>query len=369
MEPLAEGHEDVVLHQDRDSGLRAIVAVYDTRLGPGLGGTRMLPYPSEEAALADVLGLSKAMAYKNALAGLAHGGAKAVIVGDPDRDKSPALLRAYGELVQSLDGRYVTACDVGTYVADMDVIAETSDYVTGRSEARGGAGDSGVLTAFGVFQGIRACAQHRWGSPELIDRRVGVAGIGKVGARLVTHLLEAGAQVIASDVRPEPLQRLADAHGRRVGLEQDPDRLLSTELDVYSPNALGGVLSPSTVATLAAQVVCGGANTQLAGEGTDLLLAERGILYAPDYLVNAGGVIQVAEELHGFDMQRARAKVEGIFDTTLAVLSRATAAGITPRQAADAIAEERMATGTWRWRARRNRPGPGNVVPTTQNDD
>src|SRR5580698_5932481 len=202
------GHEQVVFCQDAPTGLRAIIAIYSTRLGPGLGGTRFYPYPSEDAALADVLNLSRAMAYKNALAGLDLGGGKAVIIGDPARLKSEALLRAYGRFVQSLNGRYVTACDVGTYSEDMDIIARECTHVTGRTVPNGGAGDSPVLTAFGVFQGMRAAAEHVWGDASLAGRRVAVEGVGKVGRRLVDHLSEAGARVTICDVAAGAVERV-----------------------------------------------------------------------------------------------------------------------------------------------------------------
>src|SRR5215469_262943 len=206
--PAPSGHEQVVFCHDAPTGLRAIIAIYSTALGPALGGTRFYPYPSEDAALADVLNLSRAMAYKNALADLDHGGGKAVIIGDPARLKSEALLRAYGRFVQSLNGRYITACDVGTYSEDMDIVARECRHVTGRTEPNGGAGDSSVLTAFGVFQGMRAAAEHTWGTSSLEDRRVGVEGVGKVGRRLVDHLIEAGAQVVICDVNPDAVERI-----------------------------------------------------------------------------------------------------------------------------------------------------------------
>src|ERR687885_1433793 len=194
------GHEQVVFCQDKQSGLRAIIAIYSTAIGPALGGTRFYPYPREEDAIHDVLELSRAMAYKNALAGLDLGGGKAVIWGDPERDKSEPLLRAYGRFVESLNGRYYTACDVGTYVQDMDVVARETRFVTGRSVEHGGAGDSSILTAWGVFQGMRAAAEHTWGSPTLAGRTVGIAGLGKVGKHLARHLLDDGAAVVGTDV-------------------------------------------------------------------------------------------------------------------------------------------------------------------------
>lgn len=337
------GHEQVVLCQDRSSGLKAVIAIHSTALGPALGGTRFYPYASEEEAVADALNLSRGMSYKNAMAGLDHGGGKAVIIGDPETLKSEELLLAYGRFVASLGGRYVTACDVGTYVADMDVVARECRWTTGRSPENGGAGDSSVLTAFGVFQGMRASAQHLWGDPTLRGRTVGIAGVGKVGRHLVGHLLEEGARVVITDVRDESVRRIVDEHPT-VAVASDTEALIRVEgLDIYAPCALGGALSDDSVPVLTAKIVCGAANNQLAHPGVEKDLADRGILYAPDYVVNAGGVIQVADELHGFDFDRCKAKAAKIFDTTLAIFARAKEDGIPPAAAADRIAEQRMA--------------------------
>ncbi|AGP56233.1 Leu/Phe/Val dehydrogenase [Streptomyces rapamycinicus] len=342
------GHEQVLLCQDRESGLKAVIAIHSTALGPALGGTRFHAYASEEhpeeAALLDALNLARGMSYKNALAGLDHGGGKAVILGDPEEIKTEKLLLAYGRFVASLGGRYVTACDVGTYVADMDVVARECPWTTGRSPENGGAGDSSVLTAFGVFQGMRASAQASWGAPTLRGRRVGIAGVGKVGHHLVEHLLEDGAEVVITDVRTESVDRVLARHPR-VQAVRDTAALIRADLDVYAPCALGGALDDATVPVLTAKVVCGAANNQLAHPGVEKDLDGRGILYAPDYVVNAGGVIQVADELHGFDFDRAKAKAAKIFDTTLAIFDRAQTDGIPPAAAADRLAEHRMAEG------------------------
>ncbi|MER7045132.1 Leu/Phe/Val dehydrogenase [Streptomyces jumonjinensis] len=337
------GHEQVVLCQDRASGLKAVIAIHSTALGPALGGTRFYPYASEAEALADALNLARGMSYKNALAGLGHGGGKAVIIGDPETLKSEELLLAYGRFVDSLGGRYVTACDVGTYVADMDVVARETRWATGRSPEHGGAGDSSVLTAYGVFQGMRACAEQLWDAPTLSGRTVGVAGVGKVGHHLVTHLLEDGARVVITDVREESVRRVLDRHPE-VTAVPDTAALIRTEgLDVYAPCALGGALDDHTVPVLTARAVCGAANNQLAHPGVEKDLADRSILYAPDYVVNAGGVIQVADELHGFDFDRCKAKAAKIYDTTLEIFARAKKDGVPPAVAADRIAEQRMA--------------------------
>lgn len=336
------GHEQVVFCQDAQTGLQAIIAIYSTSLGPALGGTRFYPYPGEDAALDDVLNLSRAMAYKNALAGLDLGGGKAVIIGDPARDKSEALLRAYGRFVQSLAGRYVTACDIGTYSEDMDIVARECRYVTGRTVPNGGAGDSSILTALGVFQGMRAAAEHAWGTPSLEGRLVGVEGVGKVGHRLVAHLLEAGARVMIWDVNTGAVERVLARHPG-VEVAAGLDGLLASPLDIYAPCALGGGLNDDTVAKLSAQIICGGANNQLAHPGIEKVLADRGILYAPDYLVNAGGVIQVADEIAGFSFERAKARAEGIFASTRKIFSLADEEGVPPAVAADRLAERRMA--------------------------
>lgn len=343
------GHEQVVLCQDPASGLKAVIAVHNTALGPALGGTRFHAYAGEadpeEAALLDALNLSRGMSYKNALAGLDHGGGKAVIIGDPERVKTEELLLAYGRAVASLGGRYVTACDVGTYVQDMDVVARECRWATGRSPEHGGAGDSSVLTALGVFQGMRAGARHLWGQPTLRGRTVGIAGVGKVGRHLVRHLLEDGARVVVTDVREESVRRIREAHPE-VLVAADTETLVRSDgLDVYAPCALGGALDDETVAGMAASMVCGAANNQLRHPGVDKELADRGILYAPDYVVNAGGVIQVADELHGADFARAKAKTEKIYDTALSIFERADADGVPPAAAADRLAEHRMAKG------------------------
>ena len=335
------GHEQVVHCHDRATGLRAIIAIYSTALGPALGGTRFYPYATEDDALADVLNLSKAMAYKAACAGLDLGGGKAVIIGDPHRDKSEALLRAYGRFVQSLNGRYFTACDVGTYVEDMDVVARECRFVTGRSPAHGGAGDSSILTAFGVYQGMRAAAEHVWGSPSLRDRRVGVAGVGKVGHHLAQHLADEGAHIVVADVDPDAVQRVVDLHG---GVEVvAPDELPAVPMDIYSPCALGSAMNDDTVPRLQARIVCGGANNQLDHPGIEKQLEERGVLYAPDYVVNAGGLIAVADEIEGYSEDRAHAKAAQIYDTTKRIFQLAAEEGVPPAVAADRLAERRMA--------------------------
>jgi valine dehydrogenase (NAD+) len=338
---LGPEHEQVVFAQDPATGLRAIVAIHSTALGPALGGTRFHPYASTADALADVLELSRGMSYKAALAGLDLGGGKAVVIGDPATLKSEPLLRAHGRFVQSLGGRYRTACDVGTYSEDMDLVARECDFVTGRTVAQGGAGDSSVLTAYGVFRGMLAAAEARWGAPSVEGRTVGVAGVGKVGRHLVGHLAEAGASVVVTDPWAPAVERVRQEHPgvRVVGSTAE---LVASALDVYAPCALGHALTDEVVEVLSARVVCGAANNQLAHPGVEKTLADRGILYAPDYCVNAGGLIQVADELQGFSFERAQQRTSGIFDTTRAVLETALRDGVPPAVAADRLAEQRM---------------------------
>ncbi|MBA0053592.1 amino acid dehydrogenase [Streptomyces sp. AJS327] len=347
------GHEQLVLCQERESGFRAVIAIHSTALGPALGGTRFHAYEDaaargqdpEEAAALDALNLARGMSYKNALAGLDHGGGKGVIIGDPETQKSEELLLAYGRAVRALNGRYVTACDVGTYVEDMDVVARECRWTTGRSPEAGGAGDSSVLTAYGVFQGMRASAEQLWDKPTLHGRTVGIAGVGKVGRHLVGHLLADGARVVITDVRAESVRRVREEHPEVTVVESTDALIRRPDLDVYAPCALGGALDDETVPVLTARAVCGAANNQLAHAGVEKALADRDVLYAPDYVVNSGGVIQVADELHGFNFERAKAKAAKIFDTTTEIFQRARRDGVPPLAAADRLAEQRMAEG------------------------
>lgn len=333
-------HEQVVFGHDSDSGLRCIVAIHNTALGPGLGGTRMRPYPSDDAALTDVLRLSAAMTLKNAMAGLSLGGGKAVIIGDPDTDKTPALLAAYGRIIASLNGRYVTACDVGTYPADMAIVHQITPWATGRPVDDGGSGDSGELTAYGVEVGMKAAATHRWGSGDLSGRHIAVQGLGKVGGRLARSLLGQGATVTVADIDADAVAELVAAGARSVAA----DELFGVDADILSPNALGGVLDDASIAGLTVEIVCGGANNQLAESRHATALAERGILYAPDYVVNSGGVINVSGELDpdGWSADRCRAKADGIGDTLAEVFAHAAATGSSTDAAARDIAARRI---------------------------
>lgn len=333
-------HEQVVFCHDGRSGLRAIIAIHSTLLGPALGGTRFHPYTDEDDALEDVLRLARQMTYKSAAAGLDLGGGKAVILGDPARHRSEDLIRAYGRFVESLGGRYITAEDVGTTQSDMDLIRRETRYVAGTSLSSGGSGDPSDATAHGVLRAMEAVAARRWGDRSLAGRHVVVSGVGKVGSALARRLRVEGARVTVSDMRTAVAERVADEVGAEV---VHPDKAHATECDIFSPCALGGALSPATIGELHCEAVVGSANNQLADESCAERLAEADVLYAPDYIVNAGGVINIAEERAGYDQARADARIDGIFDTTTWVLDAAVAAGTTTVAAADAMVEARMA--------------------------
>jgi valine dehydrogenase (NAD+) len=337
----ADGYEQVVFCHDRASGLRAIVAIHSTVLGPGLGGTRFYPYPSEDAALDDVLRLAKGMTYKAAVSGVDLGGGKAVILGDPATDKSEALLRAYARFVHSLGGRYVTAEDIGTTQADMDLIRRETPHVTGVSVELGGSGDPSEATAHGVLWAMKAVARRLWGESHLGGRHVVVSGVGKVGTALVRHLVGEHARVTVADVAPAAVDGVVREHGVEVASVESAH---AVACDVFSPCAMGGVLDPARIPELRCAAVVGSANNQLADPSCAKLLADQGVLYAPDYVVNAGGIINIAEELSptGYHAERARAAVRRIFDTTAAVLEAAEAEGITTAEAADRRAERRI---------------------------
>ncbi|HEY1331137.1 MAG TPA: Glu/Leu/Phe/Val dehydrogenase [Actinomycetota bacterium] len=334
------GCEEVVFVHDPPTGLRAIVAIHSTALGPSLGGTRFFPFRTEDDAIADVVRLARAMTFKAAAAGLDQGGGKAVIIGDPRTDKTEELLRAYGRFVETLGGRYVTAEDIGTSQADMDVIRTETRFVTGVSPSLGGSGDPSVMTAYGVFLAIRASLEEAMGEASLAGRRVAVQGVGKVGSHLVKHLIDAGAKVVVSDVDEAAAGRLSAA----LGVDAiDPDKIHAEECDVFSPCAMGGVIGDRTIPDLRCRVVCGAANNQLERPEHAQALAAQGILYAPDYVVNAGGVINISEEARGYEADRAKASVERIEGTLGRVFAAARDRGVTPLEAADGIARARIA--------------------------
>lgn len=330
-----DGHEQVSYVRDPDAGLEAIIAIFDTRLGPAVGGTRVYDYETEDDALADALRLSRAMAYKCAAAGIAYGGGKGVILADPS-EKTDALLRAYGRAVDTFGGSFITGEDVNVGVEDLEVMRETTRYV-------GGSDDAGVaVTAHGVRHGMRACLAHRHGDPSLAGRVVVVQGAGSVGSELVAQLADAGADVAVADLDRDRAERLRQAHGVRV---LDPVAVFEIDCDVFAPCALGGVIDRETVPRLACDVVCGSANNQLADRSMAAALADRGILYAPDYVVNAGGLIAGTVEAQGGTAADAYEVAAGIEDRLGRILERAETDGSTPLAAADRFAERRMREG------------------------
>jgi glutamate dehydrogenase/leucine dehydrogenase len=335
-----DGFEQVAYCHDPGSGLRAIIAIHSTALGPGLGGTRFYPYASEADALVDVCRLARGMTYKHAVCGNDLGGGKAVILGDPAQLRSEALLRAYGRFVEGLSGRYLTAEDVGTTQADMDVIRRETRHVTGVSESLGGSGDPSPATAWGVLWAMKAVAERLWGSPSLSGRHVCISGVGKVGGALAEHLASEGAKLTVTDVDGAAVDAIVDRCG---AVAVAPEAAHTVGCDIFSPCALGAVLNPVTIPELHCDAVVGSANNQLAAPADAERLRHRGIVYAPDYIANAGGVINIAEEPHGYDRTRAYDRIRTIHDTLLRVFDRAEADGTTTAAAADRLAEERIA--------------------------
>jgi len=343
----ADDYEQVVFCHDRRTGLRAIVAVHSTRLGPALGGTRFYPYPTEAAGLEDVLRLARGMTYKAAAAGLDLGGGKAVIFGDPARDKTEALMRAYARYVDALGGRYLTAEDVGTTQADMDLVRRETRFVTGISRELGGSGDPSAATAYGVLWAMKAVALRLWGDTSLAGRHVALAGLGKVGRALLGHLAEEQARVTVADVVPAAVSRaLSEANPMQAEVSAaEVEKIHAVDCDIYAPCALGGSLNADTIPELRCAAVVGSANNQLADDSAAALLAGAEVLYAPDFVVNAGGLINIAEELApgGYHPDLALAAVRRIFDTVTTLLDAADHAGISTAEAADRLAEQRMA--------------------------
>ena len=333
-------HEQVVVCHEPEAGLRAIIAVHDTTLGPALGGIRMWTYASDEAALTDVLRLSRGMTYKNSMAGLPLGGGKTVVLGDPRTDKSDLMFRALGRFIDALGGRYIAAEDVGISIADAEVVARETRHMSGLPVATGGSGDPSPMTAWGVFCGMRSCLREA-DLDGFEGVRVAVQGAGHVGAALTGHLLEAGARVTVADIYSDRTDPLARAWRRDRPGGDDPRRRVRRLLALRA----GGAINPNTVGELRCRIVAGAANNQLLDDAMGDELQRRGIVYAPDYVINAGGVINIGEELDGaYDAERARRSVERIEGNLDAVFERARADGVPPHRAANLIAEERIAT-------------------------
>jgi leucine dehydrogenase len=326
-------YEQLLFCQDKQSGLKAIIAIHDTTLGPALGGTRMWTYASEEDAIEDALRLSRGMTYKNAAAGLNLGGGKTVIIGDPRKDKNEEMFRAFGRYIQGLNGRYIT-------VEDMDLIHEETDFVTGISPAFGSSGNPSPVTAYGVYRGMKAAAKEAFGTDSLEGKVVAVQGVGNVSYNLCRHLHEEGAKLIVTDINKESVARAVESFGATA---VNPDEIYGVECDIYAPCALGAVINDQTINQIRAKVIAGAANNQLKETVHGDQIHEKGIIYAPDYVINAGGVINVADELLGYNRERALKKVETVYDTIERVIEIAKRDQIPTYKAADRMAEERIA--------------------------
>ncbi|WP_299103801.1 Glu/Leu/Phe/Val dehydrogenase [uncultured Tenacibaculum sp.] len=335
-----DNHEQIVFCNDEDTGLKAIIGIHNTTLGPALGGTRMWQYKSEWDALNDVLRLSRGMTYKSAISGLNLGGGKAVIIGDAKTQKNDALMRKFGEYVNSLSGKYITAEDVGMETRDMDVIREVTPHVTGVSEAIGGSGNPSPVTAYGVYMGMKAASKYKFGTDNLAGKKVLVQGVGHVGETLVKHITDEGAQVILNDINEARLEELSKKYGANVVLGND---IYGLDIDIYAPCALGATVNDESIAQLQAKVIAGAANNQLANElKHGKMLQEKGIAYAPDFLINAGGIINVYAEVVGYDKAESLKRTENIYNTTLEIFALAEKENITTHQAAFNIAQARI---------------------------
>ncbi len=334
------GHQKVVFCNDRDTGLKAIIAIHDTTLGPALGGTRMWSYKTEAEALQDVLRLSRGMTYKAAITGLNLGGGKAVIIGDSRLDKTEALMRRYGRFIKNLNGSFITAEDVGTTPKDMEYIRMETEHVTGVPESLGGSGDPSPVTAKGVFMGIKACVKELYGTDSLAGKSVAVQGIGNVGENLVHLLREENAKVYISDINEDRLTQVAKKYGAEAVANNS---IFDLDIDIYAPCALGAIINTETIHKLKCAIIAGAANNQLADEQVHgKMLLEKGILYAPDYLINAGGLINCYSEIAGFSKKRTMQLAENIYEATRSVLKKSKTDNIPTNEAANKIAEKRI---------------------------
>lgn len=332
--------EQVVFCQDKTSGLKAIIAIHDTTLGPALGGTRMWTYKTEEEALEDALRLAKGMTYKNAAAGLNLGGGKAVIMGNPKTDKSEELFRAFGRYIQSLNGRYITAEDVGTTEQDMDYIHLETEYVTGISAIDGASGNPSPITAYGIYQGMKAAAKEAFGTDDLQGRTVAVQGVGNVAYILCEYLHKEGAKLIVTDINE---QAVAQAVQNFKAIAVQPDEIYSQEADIFAPCALGAVINDETISQFKCKVIAGSANNQLQDDSHGDKIHAMGIVYAPDYVINSGGVINVADELLGYNRERALKRVGRIYTILQEIFAISKREAIPTYKAANHLAEQRIA--------------------------
>lgn len=332
------GHEQVSFFHDKETGLKAIIGIHSTVLGPSLGGCRMWRYNDEQEALRDVLRLSRGMTYKAALAGLNLGGGKAVIIGDSRQDKTDEMLKVFGRAVDSLGGRYITAEDVGMTVKDIDTIRTVTNHAVGGSN-EGGSGDPSVMTAFGVFQGMKAALKSSGMGESLEGLKVAIQGVGNVGYHLASYLSAAGAELIITDIYPDQVEKVVQEFGADV---VSPDQIYATSCDIFAPCAMGAILNQRTIPQLKCKIIAGSANNQLETEKDGFDLFNRGIVYAPDYAINSGGLINVAAELDGYNYKRVMDKVSKVHDTIAEVLERSRREEIPPHEAADCLAEQRL---------------------------
>ena len=334
------GHEQVIFCNDKVTGLKAIIAIHDTTLGPALGGTRMWNYSSEEEALQDVLRLSRGMTFKASISGLNLGGGKAVIIGDDSKDKTEALMKKFGEYVDSLGGKYITAEDVGMNTKDMEYIREKTKHVTGIPESMGGSGDPSPVTAYGVYMGMKASAKFKWGSDSLEGKTILVQGVGHVGENLVKHTIEEGAKVYITDINLSKLAEVSKQYGAEI---INGAGIYDMDMDIYAPCALGSTLNTNTINRLKCQIIAGSANNQLSDEVVHgKMIKDKGIVYAPDFLINAGGLINVYSEINGYKKEESLSQTKKIYDTTLEILLKSEEEDITTNKAALLIAEQRI---------------------------
>jgi len=334
-------HEQVVFCQDKETGLKAIIAIHDSTLGPALGGTRMWNYDCEEDALNDVLRLSRGMSYKAAISGIELGGGKAVIIGNASVDKTEKLMRRFGQFVETLAGKYITAEDVGMSTKDMEYVRMETKHVTGTPQSMGGSGDPSPVTAYGVYMGMKASARFLWNSDSLEGKKVLVQGVGHVGEYLVKYLSEENANVFISDIDTDKLKLVSEKYNAEI---IDNNQVLDFNMDIYAPCALGATINTNSIDKLKCAIVCGGANNQLEVEERDSLhLQSRNIVFAPDFLVNSGGLINVYSEIKGYSREKSIEHTKKIYDTTLDILNKSKEEGITSYSAALTIAKKRIA--------------------------
>lgn len=336
----SDGHEEVIFYSDPSCGLKAIIAIHDTTLGPALGGTRMYPYKNEDDAIEDVLRLSRGMTYKASISGLNLGGGKAVIIADPQKQKSEPLFRSFGRFIESLNGRYITAQDINITVQDIEHIYTETKNVTGVAKIHGGSGNPAPYTALGVFRGMEACLTKSFGDRSVKNKVVAIQGVGAVGLELAKILDKGGAKIVFTDVSESNISRMREAIESAEFAQ--PEEIFAVPCDVFAPCAMGAVMNEDTISKLKAKIVCGAANNQLKENSSGLLLKNKGILYAPDYLINAGGLMNVSIEFEGWNDGKSRRMIDTIYETTLKILKLSDEQGIPANEAADLLAEKRI---------------------------